>query len=233
MWMSAEPTPAIELIEIPSGDFPMDGWDYRFGDPPPGTPETTMVPLAAYAIGKYPVTVAQFRAFMQDTGHPFDLPEGCEDHPVSSVVFSSAWLFAAWMRERTGKPYHVPTEAEWEKAATWDPGAGCKRAYPWGDDPGKGFSNSLGEKHKGTTPIGAYSPRGDSPYGCVDMKGNVDEWCNSMLVELPYVADDGRESMEQQIRVHRGGDWNSFPDSPASCRNYPSDWWTGLWGCRR
>jgi formylglycine-generating enzyme required for sulfatase activity len=109
----------------------------------------------------------------------------------------------------------LPTEAEWEKAASWDPLRGEKRKYPWGDEFDKSKCNTSESGIGTTTPVGQFSPAGDSPYGCVDMAGNVCEWTSSLKKKYPYLVDDGREDESETYerslghlysrRVERGG----------------------------
>ena len=187
--------------------------------------------LAEYQIGKFPVTNAQYRLFAQDTGHKFT--DGKDDHPASGLTWQDTWLFCAWLRYKTGLPYHLPTEAEWEKAATWDPKENKKRPYPWGNEQTDKYCNVLSSGPKSTTPVGLYSPQGDSPYGCADMIGNVDEWCNTAMREYPYEASDGCEELGADgRRAIRGGDWYTLSPPSGIRRNAPSDAWVGLWGFR-
>ncbi len=230
--------PEIEMVTVPAGEFIMgrvEGYPHSRREDP-----AHWVALAAYQIGRCPVTNAQYLPFIQDTGHPpprtwenGEFPEDRADHPVSGIVWADAWLYCAWLRQRTGKPYHLPTEAEWEKAATWNPLTGRKQPYPWGDKADDQFCNVASSGPGGTTPVGAYSPQGDSPYGCAGMIGNVDEWCNTALQEYPYEADDGREELLQEgRRAIRGGDWYTTALPSGIRRNVLSDAWVGLWGFR-
>jgi formylglycine-generating enzyme required for sulfatase activity len=122
---------------------------------------------------------------------------------VRYVSWRDALAYCRWLSERTGLPVTLPSEAEWEKAARGTDG----RIYPWGDeDPTAelcNFSGNVGD----TTPVGNYSPEGDSPYECADMAGNVWEWTRSLWGEnYPYDPADGRENLEASgSRVVRGG----------------------------
>jgi len=163
------------------------------------------VTLSGYWIGRYPVTVAQFRAFVQDSGYQpqdRDSLHGPDDHPVVRVTWNDATAYCRWLSEKAGLAVTLPSEAAWEKAARGTDG----RIYPWGDEsPDESRCNFDGNVG-GTTPVGQYSPRGDSPYGCADMAGNVWEWCHSLYKPYPYRSDDGREDPEAEgSRVLRGG----------------------------
>jgi formylglycine-generating enzyme required for sulfatase activity len=195
-----------EMILIPAGEFPM-GSD-------PGKDKFAQVHeqpqhflhLPDYYIAKSPVTNAQYLAFSQSTGHSRpkhwegrDPPKGKEDHPVVHVDLRDAMAYCQWLAKVTGRTYRLPSEAEWEKAARGTDG----RIWPWGDEPPDenrcNFGGNVGE----TTPVGQYSPHGDSPYGCVDMAGNVWEWTLSLWMKdsqgpafnYPYDQDDGREDL--------------------------------------
>ena len=100
-------------------------------------PQHTVV-LPDYRIGKHPVTNAQYLAFVQAAGHRAPrhwddgrIPRGEEDHPVRWLWWQDAVDYCGWLAEVTGKPYRLPTEAEWEKAARGTDG----RHYPWGNEP--------------------------------------------------------------------------------------------------
>jgi len=172
-------------------------------------------------------------AWRQGKGEQFgrehhEWPKGWEDgqfpperanHPVVNVTWYEAVAYTRWLAEATGKPYRLPTEAEWEKAARGDQD---RREYPWGDKfDSKKVNMSIGaEIVGGTSPVGIY-PAGASPYGILDLSGNVWEWCSSLYQDYPYDPDDGREDLEAEgDRVLRGGSWiNSFKTlARCSCR---------------
>jgi toxoflavin biosynthesis protein ToxD len=103
------------------------------------------------------------------------------DHPVVYVSLRDAMAYCAWLNdalrgELKDLIVRLPTEAEWEKAARGADG----RIWPWGDEFDQIKCNSDESKKGGTTPVGTYSPQGDSPYGAADMAGNVWEWCHTM-----------------------------------------------------
>ncbi|MBN1875111.1 MAG: SUMF1/EgtB/PvdO family nonheme iron enzyme, partial [Anaerolineae bacterium] len=174
--------------------------------------------LDAYYIGKYLVTNAEYARYREAVGQPFTVPEGKENYPVVSISWYDARDYAAWAGMR------LLSEAEWEKAASWE-GIGAitrdrqkeqKRQYPWGDQFDKTRCNTDESGISRTTPVRRYSARGISPYGCIDMAGNVWEWTSSIYKSYPYRADDGREEMTSgDIRVLRGG---SFYDNESAAR---------------
>jgi formylglycine-generating enzyme required for sulfatase activity len=122
----------------------------------------------------------------------------------------------------TGKPWRLPTEAEWEKAARWDPykGKGEPRIYPWGNTFDGKRCNTNASRIRTTTPIDRY-PDGVSAYEVWDMAGNVWEWTSSIFKSYPYDSGDGREnSASRKNRVLRGGAWLLDPAvARATCRN--------------
>jgi formylglycine-generating enzyme required for sulfatase activity len=166
------------------------------------------IELPEYFIGKYPVTNQQYQAFVREGGEPpqdwdgDQFPQGKDAHPVVNVSWQDAIAYCKWLSEKTGKNYRLPSEAEWEKAARGTDG----RIWSWGNDFGEKNANTAEAGIGDTTPVGQFSPQGDSPYGCADMIGNVWEWCHSLYKPYPYKADDGREDETASgTRVVRGG----------------------------
>jgi gamma-glutamyl hercynylcysteine S-oxide synthase len=127
--------------------------------------------------------------------------------PVMHVSFHEAQAYAAWAGRR------LPTEAEWEKAARWDPATGRSRRYPWGDeDPGPQHAN-LGQRHLRPTSAGAY-PRGASPLGVHQLMGDVWEWTSSDFggypgfTAFPY-PEYSLVFFGSEYKVLRGGSFGS------------------------
>lgn len=193
------------VVHIPLGPFWM-GTDAAEDDmSEPGEQPRCQVALAGYWLGRYPVTFAQFEAFGRESGHTvagLDFLPGYADHPAAGVNWFDALAYCRWLRERTGLPVALPSEAEWEKAARGADG----RRYPWGNEPPTARRVNLHH----ATPVGQYSPQGDSPYGCADMAGNVWEWTRSTYQPYPYNPADGREELEVDMpRVLRGLTFNN------------------------
>ena len=226
---------ALEFVRIPAGEFLMGSADAEkeaYADEKP----QHRVRLEEYWMGKTPVTVAQFAAFVDasnyrttaeekgsgwawngsefletplaDWQHPRGVKSsaaGKETHPVTQVSWEDARAFCEWVSQKTGRKVRLPSEAEWEKAARGLDG----RIYPWGNQSPDAQRCNFNMNVTDTTPVGKYSPLGDSPYGCVDMAGNVWEWTNSLWKGYPYQAGDGREDLKAGgSRVGRGGSFN-------------------------
>ncbi|MFB6569128.1 MULTISPECIES: formylglycine-generating enzyme family protein [Streptomyces] len=161
------------------------------------------VDLAAFRLMRYPVTNHEYRAFLEDTRarwlptswHFGCYPHHLANHPVWTVPAQAADAYAEWLAHRTGRAFRLPTEAEWEYAAT----GGQSREFPWGDtfDPDRANTSEAGPLS--ATPIGSY-PAGRSPFGVLDLAGNVEE----------YVADDyrpypGGELVADDLLPYAGG----------------------------
>jgi formylglycine-generating enzyme required for sulfatase activity len=169
---------------------------------PDEQPQHTL-PLAGYWIARHPVTVAQFKTFVQQSGHQpraATCLRGEANWPVVNVTWEEALAYCRWLSQRSSLPVTLPSEAEWEKAARGREG----RLYPWGDQPPTEAVCNFEQ----LMPVGAFSPQADSPYGCADM-GNVWEWTRSLYRPYPYRPQDGRESLlSEEERVIRGVTFN-------------------------
>jgi formylglycine-generating enzyme required for sulfatase activity len=206
----------LELVRIPAGEFPMGSDPKRDKQACEDEQPQLRVSLPEFYIGKYPVTNAQYAAFVEATGGPVPnrwehgrIPEGKEEHPVVNVSWDNARAFCGWLSQATGQAFRLPAEAEWEKAAR---GMG-DRIYPWGGtDPDRDSTLCNCDTRIGdTTSVGKY-PNGASPCGALDMAGNVWEWTSSLYVGYPYDATDGREDPSRGgSRVLRGGSFDFKP----------------------
>lgn len=185
----------MEMVYVPAGEFIMGSKDGDIDEKP-----VHVVYLDAYWIDKYEVTNEQY-ADCVETGvceEPGDTKyyddANYANHPVVYVDWYQGQDYCQWVGRR------LPTEAEWEKAARGTDG----RTYPWGENITCSYAQYIG--CPGTTlAVGSLS-KGASPYGALDMAGNVWEWMSSLYMDYPYDADDGRENLDKSDnRVLRGG----------------------------
>lgn len=219
----------FDTVDIPAGAFWMgnDAIDALDNERP-----AHRVELNRYRIDRYPVTCGQYRAFLEAGG--YDRPEfwdeagwnwrqhhdiveplywtgdrAFDNHPVCGVSAYEARAYANFVGRR------LPTEAEWEKAARWNPQQQRSQAYPWGDAfPEAHHGNHNGDLG-GTTPVNAY-PDSVSPSGCADMMGNVWEWTASEFqgydgfAFFPYFGYS-QAYFDGEHFVLRGGSWTTRP----------------------
>jgi len=161
----------IEFIKVPAGEFimgaPEDAWPPKYSD---AQPEHTVF-LDSFWISKTPITQAQYEIYKPDADKEED------DYPVHTITYFEARYFCAWLKQKTGLPIRLPTEAEWEKAARGTDG----RIYPWGDeDPKSYFLN-----HSMLHTVGRY-PYAGSPYGVTDICENISEFVEDYYDENYY-----------------------------------------------
>lgn len=146
------------MIKIPGGEF-------KSG------PDMKPVKVEAFEIDKYEVTNAQFKSFMKE----HEIPDGRDNHPVVEISYFDAEAYCKSIGKR------IPTMHEWEKAARGDDG----RLYPWGPEFDSSKANTMESGIGKTTPVGKFEA-GASPYGAMDMTGNVWEWVDA------WASDDMR-----------------------------------------
>ena len=174
--------------------------------------------LPAYRITRTLITNRQYRVFVEETGqrapnatrsewegygliHPYErmlrhawheggYPDGKADHPVVMVSHDDAKAYAAWLSRKTGETWRLPTQREWEKAARGTEGP----YYPWGNKFDETRLNSHDAGPFDTVPVASY-PEGSSPYGVIDMAGQVFEWTSE-------IASNGK------VWVKGGGSWD-------------------------
>jgi serine/threonine-protein kinase len=191
------PRDPVEMVAVPAGDFWMGSED---ADADRDERPATRVRLEAFWIDRVEVTNARYGACAAAGACTNPVGPGFvdatrADHPVSVASWGQAAAYCRWARKR------LPTEAEWEKAARGVDG----RRYPWGSDMEPGRAN--GGYTAGTAAVGDFAA-GASPYGALDMAGNVWEWTASLYRPYPYVPGDGREDPAARgARVNRGGSW--------------------------
>ncbi len=231
--------PDIAWCEIPAGPFLMGSSEARDANAYDNEKPQHRIELPPYRVGLYPVTNAQYRLFVEGGGYEdsrYWMEEGWvwrkengivapefwdepiwnnPNHPVVGISWHEAMAFASWLTVQLEMPVRLPTEAEWEKAARGSDG----RIYPWGDawDPERANAQDTGIGQ--TSAVGIF-PAGASPYGFLDMSGNVWEWTSSLWsirdnrpdFGYPYDPSDGREDLGTDgKRVIRGGSWASSP----------------------
>ena len=172
------------------------------------------VTTAAFAITRTPITNAQYAAFVAETGHrapdvrpdvwrsyglihPYERtrrhawrngrpPAGRADHPVVLVSHADVRAYAAWLSDRTGQTWRLPSETEWEKAARGVDG----RRFPWGDAFTPARLNSHDAGPFDTMPVGSF-PDGASPFGLLDAAGQVFEWTATAAGAGRYTVKGG------------------------------------------
>ncbi len=240
--LTKEGLPDIVWCHIPAGKFLMGNTKAtderaRYNESPQHE-----VDVDECWISKYPITNAQYAAFVDDGGYTtqwrhcwtetgwewrskYDRTEprrygrafDLTNHPVVGVTWYEAYAFCQWLSAMLGYSVALPSEAAWEKAARGLDG----RRYPWGPDLTPDHAN-YDETGIGTTSSVGIFPRGESHVGALDMAGNVWEWTNSQYRGYPYVATEGREAAEGNAqRTLRGGSWGDFENFVrCAVRNY-------------
>lgn len=238
----------MQWCKVPEGDF-LFGSDDGAGDEKP----QQTIRLKTYHIMKYPVTNAQYALFVEAGGykdgdwwcesdnklldrlvspHYWDDPDfNRPQQPVVGICLFEALAYAKWLSAQLGYEVRLPSEAEWEKAARGTDG----RRWPWGNTWDVSKANTDHSGLKKTTDVGSY-PQGASPYGVLDMTGNVWEWTGSMYTRRGY-DDDCRdndyyhvtsEPESETLYVFRGGSWHENAHCAYRGCNTPYKWANSL-----
>jgi iron(II)-dependent oxidoreductase len=243
-----------EMVSIPAGSFPMGAvWnEFAYDNELP----VHEVHVPAFRIDRCPVTNSEYARFVEEGGYErrefwsdegwshreregwtaplywrrdgklwrersmFEEAELKANHPVAGLSWYEAEAYARFMKKR------LPTEAEWEKAASWDDEKKRRLRFAFGDTvpAGKQVSN-FGFNFWGTTPVGSF-PEGASPYGCLDMTGNAWEWTSDRFEGYPGFEafpypEYSEEWFDGDHRVLRGGSWATRePILRTSFRNF-------------
>ncbi len=174
--------------------------------------------VKSFYIAKYPVTWAQYRAFLEAEdgfGNPawweglwfqIDKPgkqfNRYDNHPAENLCWLEAVAFCRWLSARLGYEIRLPTEWEWQRAAT---GGNPDNVYPWGAEWDNDCANTYESELSRSTAVGVY-PQGASSVGALDMSGNVYEWCLN-----EYDNPESTEVLGEGRRVVRGGSWFGDP----------------------
>ncbi len=221
----------LGFVEVAGGPFVMgsdpavDRLAFAIERWSPGVPQGT-VDVPTFHIGRYEVTVGQFLAFVQASGHRLaDASPLAADPrlPVANVAWTDALAYTRWLsralaawdgtppvlarRLREGWQVRLPTEAQWEKAARGTDG----RIWPWGNEPRRDRANF------GTGALAAVGsvPCPECSYGLADMSGNVWEWTRSPYGAYPFDPDARGDLGAEALWVMRGG---SFTDGEQNVR---------------
>jgi formylglycine-generating enzyme required for sulfatase activity len=228
----------LGLVKVPAGEFVIGSDRAKDGEAYDDEQPQHRLYMPKFYVARYPVTGAEWYAYCEASGREPERAEslqGLDNHPVRYVTWNESLAYAQW------HGFGLPSEAEWEKAAR----GADERIYPWGDawQAGRANTDELWQSSTGgclrrlfrrnvtrtTTPVGQFSPLGDTPYGCADMSGNVWEWTRSIFEGYPYDPTDGREDLQSKgARVLRGGSFD-YSRRLARCayRNWhsPGSWY--------
>ncbi len=226
-----------EMVDIPAGPFLMGSDRTKDSLAEIDEEPQHVLRLPAYRVGRHLVTVAQYELFVAAKGYELEhywtevgwkwrqatlitaprywgearwtLP----NQPVVGVSWFEAVAYCSWLSKMAGRPFRLPDEAMWEKAARGSDG----NIFPWGNQWQAACLNSEADEVNETTAVGVF-PTGASPYGILDCSGNVWEWCSGDgSVAYPYLQRSYEDDLNgsSRFRALRGG---AFNDSFQSTR---------------
>jgi formylglycine-generating enzyme required for sulfatase activity len=181
--------------------------------------------LAPYRLARYPVTNIEYRQFLLETGNS-EIPTSWAfrrypaeraNHPVHTISADAAEAYCLWLSARTGRLMRLPGEAEWEYGAGGPDG----REFPWGEQFDPALANTAECGLLDTSPVGAFAG-GHSPFGLVDMAGNVEEYVADAYAPYPGGAPvcDDLVKLHGSYRVARGGAFSRFADLARTRRRH-------------
>lgn len=223
-----------EMVLLPSGDFRM-GDQTGIGDDNEKPVHVVQIDKP-FALSRFEVTFAEYDAFAKATNRPLPNDEGWGrgNQPVINVSWRDAVAYATWLKNETGQPYRLPSEAEWEYAAR----GGTLTTYWWGDElkPNMAACAGCESPYDGQkpAPVGSFPANG---WGLHDMTGNVDEWvadCYADNYQLAPIDGSAYRVKACKNRVMRGGSWFEIDRliRPASRYRHPVDSKRNSWGFR-
>ncbi|MEW8632327.1 MAG: SUMF1/EgtB/PvdO family nonheme iron enzyme [Candidatus Thiodiazotropha sp.] len=197
--------PDIDWVEIPGGNFIFSEGEER-----------QTIYLERFRISRYPITNVQYQCFIDAGGYQEErwwqdlkqpAPEkprwGQSNRPRTDVNWYEAVAFSRWLAEQLKQTIRLPTEQEWEMAARGTD----SRVYPWGDEHVNGYANTKESGLEETSAVGIFI-QDKSPYGVMDLEGNVWEWCLNKYGHPEQIAPD----TSGDLRTQRGGCWLDLSD---------------------
>jgi formylglycine-generating enzyme required for sulfatase activity len=193
-----------EMVLVQGGTFSMGSNDGENDEKP-----VHSVTVSSFYISKYEITFTAYDAFCDATGHtrPDDNGWGRGNRPVINVSWDDAMAYCGWLSYKTGKKYRLPTEAEWEFAASGG-NKGQGHTYSGGDYV-EVFAWCSSNSGNQTHPVGQKEP---NELGLYDMSGNVWEWCSDWYGDYgSYSQTDPQGASSGTFRVLRGGSWSLYP----------------------
>ncbi|RMG74760.1 MAG: formylglycine-generating enzyme family protein [Bacteroidetes bacterium] len=204
--------PPLSFTRIPAGSFLMGSPEDEAGRDGDESPQREVTFSAAFYLGTFEVTQAQWLAVMGENPAQFQHTPQHLQHPVETVSWADCQEFIYRLQRLGLGLFRLPTEAEWEYACR----ASTTTRFYWGDDPEEWQSHQYGwinsRSHAATHVVGIKQP---NPWGLYDMAGNVWEWCQDT-----YAPYDGSPARRDTLKVFRGGSWYDFIQSQRSANRH-------------